>query len=185
MRIKADLIRAAVFFTAKKDPREYLTGFHITSKHIEATNGHIAVQIKHESKRVKKGIYLIRGRIPAKSEYIEFIIRNDLNIVRFYDDLNVELGVSGLDVIDGVFPNLSEKVIKPLVKEPIDNTETPRVNPDYIGLVGKAFCKGGHYKGIDLEFRGLNSAIVIKPVGSYMNEVYGNPVIIIMPMRTF
>lgn len=47
MIIQSKLIRAALVCAAKNDVRYYLCGIHITPKHIEATNGHVALRMEH------------------------------------------------------------------------------------------------------------------------------------------
>lgn len=47
MIIQSKLIRAALVCAAKNDVRYYLNGLHITPKHIEATNGFVALRMTH------------------------------------------------------------------------------------------------------------------------------------------
>ncbi|HCR5896813.1 TPA: hypothetical protein OO316_004141, partial [Shigella flexneri] len=47
MIIQSKLIRAALVCAAKNDVRYYLNGLHITPKHIEATNGSVALRMAH------------------------------------------------------------------------------------------------------------------------------------------
>lgn len=180
MKIKAKIIRAATFFQAKNDCREYLCGFNITKHHVQATNGHIAVQMLHNASNVKKGIYNIKGNIPVKTDTIEFVILKSVNCVKCLDLFGEVLAVLPLKVIEGKFPKLEEKIITPLLKEKINNTEIPRLNPDYMGVVSKAFKK--HKGGVDLEFRGANKAIIVKIASEFFHEEFGRPTIIIMPM---
>lgn len=182
MKIKANIIRAAREFQAKNDVRYYLNGFNVTASRVEATNGHVAITMQHDTKRAKKGIYNIIGRIPAKCYEVEFIINKDISIVKYLCAFGSTLSVGIVEVIKDKFPNINEKTIKPLLAKPIDSTTIPCMNADYIALASKAF-KGFKKPCLDFEFRGEQSAAIVKLHGKYPNEEFGNPIIIIMPVR--
>lgn len=181
MIIKASIIKAARYFEAKNDCRSYMCGFNITRKHIQATNGHVAVQMLHGASKVKKGIYSIKGNIPVKTESIEFIISKRINCAKLFDIHGDNIGLLPLSIIDGKYPELEEKIISKLMSEEVNNTEIPRINPEYIGLLAKAFNKP--YTGIDLEFRGENKAVVAKIASDFYFEEFGRPTVLIMPIR--
>lgn len=182
MKIKANLIRAAREFQAKNDCRHYLCGINITGKTVEATNGHVAITMDHGIKRAKKGIYNIIGRIPAKCYEIEFVIKKDISIVKFLCGLGSLLSVCIVEVVDGKFPNLQTKVLKELLASPTDNTVIPCMNADYVALASKAF-KGLQFPQLDFEFRGEQKAVIVKLYGELQNIEFGNPTIVIMPVR--
>lgn len=181
MKIKAKLIRATEPFQAVKDCREYLCGFNVSENFIQATNGHCAIQMDHQLENPEKGIYKITGKIPAKAEYVDFIISKAVNCVRFLDFFGEEIGVTKLKIIEGNYPNIKEKILNPLLAKSVCNLETPRVNPEYVGFIAKAFKIP--FIGVDFEFRGINEAIIAKIPSKLYNDEFGNPVIIIMPIK--
>lgn len=183
MRIPAKMIRAALVCVAKNDVRFYLCGINITKKHIESTNGHTAIQMTHGVKRIKEGVYKIKGRIPAKCLVVQFVIRKDLQIVKFLGFCDELLGVSVVEVVDGRFPNITEKILKPLLEKPISNDVLPLLNADYLAIPSKAFTGYKWAPGINIECRGESEAALLKMEGGFPNEEYGSPVIIIMPVR--
>ena len=180
MKLPARMVKAAIAFSAVNDVRHYLCGIHVTSKFIEATNGHVAIQMSHGVKRAKKGIYAIKGKIPAKAISIEFVVTKRLCIARLLDGFDNEIGVRQLEVIDKKFPELQNKVIKEIMEKPICNDSIPRLNACYIGIIDKAFDHP--FVGCDMEFRGENTAVIVKLAG-YPNELFGYPTIIIMPVN--
>ena len=182
MRLPARMVKAAIAFSANKNNelRDYLCGIHVTSKFIEATNGHVAIQMKHGVKRAKKGIYAVKGAIPAKAIYIEFIVTKKLCIARLLDGFDNEIGVRQLEVINKKFPELQNKIIKNILEKPICNESIPRLNACYIGIIDKAFDYP--FVGCDMEFRGKDTAVIVKLAG-YPNELFGFPIIIIMPVK--
>ena len=97
----------------KKDVRFYLRGFNVTKNHIEATDGKVLLRMKHDAKRVKEGIYIIKGRIPAKCINIKF----KKDIVEFLCHVNTVIGVAVLEKVDGKYPNF-DKVISELLINP-------------------------------------------------------------------
>lgn len=183
MKISAKMIRAALTCMAKNDVRSYLCGINITKKYIEATNGHTAIQMTHGAKRVKAGIYNIKGRIPAKCLIVQFVIRKDFQIVKFLGFCDEVLGVAVVEVIEGKFPNLEDKILKKLLDKPINNDVLPLLNSDYLAIPSKAFTGYKWPVSINIECRGEHEAVLLKMEDGFPNDEYGNPVVIIMPAR--
>lgn len=180
MKLSAKIVKAAMVCQAKNDVRTYLQGFNITAKHIEATNGHVCVRMEHGIKRAKKGIYNIKGRIPAKCIDIEFIVKKDLKLVRFLGFCDEEIGLAPLEVIDGKFPNLGKVIKQRTAKN--DSNIVALMNVDYMAYPAKMFKE--RFVSIKQEFNGEYSAIKMTLDGKFMNEIYGNPVFIVMPTRS-
>lgn len=174
------MVKAAIAFSAKNDVREYLCGIHVTPKFIEATNGHVAIQMSHGIKRAKSGIYAIKGKIPAKAIDIEFIVTKRLCVARLLDGFGNELGLRQLEVIDKKFPQIQDKVIRGILEKPICNDSIPRLNACYIGIIDKAFDHP--FVGCDMEFRGEDVAVIVKLAG-FPDELFGSPTIVIMPVK--
>lgn len=77
MIIQSKLIRAALVCAAKNDVRYYLNGLHITPKHIEATNGFVALRMTHGIRTKKNIIVQFEGGVPAKAETTELIFSKE------------------------------------------------------------------------------------------------------------
>lgn len=180
MKISAKIIRAAMVCQARDDIRYYLNGFKINKKYVQSTNGHVAVQMEHGLKRIKDGIYFIQGKIPAKAELVKFIIRKNLKIVEFIGVCDEVVGVSILEIIEGNFPDIDNKIIKPLKSKKINNKNIPRISTEYLSLTNRMFKF--KYLSCDMEFRGEDTAILVKFSGGLINEECGNPELIIMPV---
>ncbi len=182
MKIPAKMIKAVAPFTATKDVRFYLRGFNVTSKYIQATNGHVAIQLEHGIKRAKKGIYNIKQKVPAKCVTVEFHITKTRSFVEFLDLCDEVIGMSVVEVIDAKFPNIEDKILRELYKKPIDNVNLPRIQTQYLALLSIAF-KSIPVAGVEFEFRGEAKVILCKAPKNHYSDELGNPVVIIMPMR--
>jgi len=159
-----------------------LCGFNVTSKYIQATNGHVAIQLEHGIKRAKKGIYNIKQKVPAKCVTIEFHITKTRSFVEFLDLCDEVIGMSVVEVIDSKFPNIEEKILCDLYKKPINNVSLPRMQTQYLSLLSIAF-KSIPMAGIDFEFRGKYDPVLCKAPKNHYSDELGNPVVIIRPMR--
>jgi len=176
MKINSNQLRAAKVCQAKDDVRYYLNGIHIYKNKIEATNGHIAVQMTM-SKRVKSDRILnIQGPTPKKAQESEFVFGRD-NFVKHYDSFGSLIKISVVDVIDGKFPDINRVIPKHFKSIPTIGVETT-----YIGLFGKMFdCRFG---GIArLKFTGENGSMLLTSTSAPINNEYGNPKFVVMPAR--
>ena len=179
MKLSAKKVKAAIVCQATNDVRTYLQGFNINAKYIEATNGHVCVRMEHGIKRAKKGIYRIKGRIPAKCIDIEFIIKKDLKLVRFLGICEEEIGLATLEVIEGKFPTLDKVIPKNTMKR--SNEIIPLMNVDYVAYPAKMFTD--KFVSIKQEFFGEMKSVKMTLDGKNKNEIYGNPIYIVMPTR--
>lgn len=175
MKINSKQLRAAKVCQAKDDVRYYLNGIHIYKNKIEATNGHIAVQMTMKN-RIKRDLILnIQGPIPKTAKDSIFVFGKD-NFVKHYDSFGSLIKISVVDVIDGKFPDINR--VLPTKFESVDSIG---VKASYIGLFGEMFdCKWGAAK---LQFTGKNGAMLLTAVTDTINDEYGNPKFIVMPTR--
>jgi DNA polymerase III sliding clamp (beta) subunit (PCNA family) len=176
MKISSKQLKAAALCQGKGDIRHYLNGIHIYEDKIEATNGHIAVQMTM-SKKIKRDLILnITGIIPKKAQDSVFVFGDD-NFVKNYDKYGALISVLVVDVIDGKFPDLNRVMPKGFKEVSHIGVET-----SYLHLFGKMFdCR---YGGIaKLQFTGENGSMLLTSVNSHINDEYGNPKFIVMPAR--
>lgn len=109
MIIQSKLIRAALVCAAKNDVRYYLNGLHITPKHIEATNGHVALRMEHGIRTKKNIIVQFEGPVPAKAETTELVFNKEAFAIH-RDAFNLRISITGIKLVDGLFPDM-ERVI--------------------------------------------------------------------------
>jgi hypothetical protein len=176
MKISSKQLRAAKLCQAKNDIRYYLNGIHIYKNKIEATDGHMAVQMTM-SKRIRRDIILnINGAIPKKAISSVFVFGKE-NIVKNYDIFGVLLNVLVVDVIDGKFPDL-----KRVIPTKFKSVDCIGVNTSYIGLFGKMFeCRWGDIA--KLQFTSKNGTMMLTSNSVSVNFEYGDPKFIVMPVR--
>lgn len=179
MKIKSKLLRAAQVCQAKNDCREYLCGIHIKGNHVESTDGHTCVRMSMKESIDKEIIVNIRGRVPAKAVDSTFEIGEVEAIVKHYDLCHQLLSVQVVDVINGKYPDFDRVIPKDDKKAAINEIG---INPDYIGRFSKMFAisKMCHAK---VELFGINNAIKMTSLNAIINEEYGNPVFVVMPIR--
>jgi len=176
MKINSKQLRAAKVCQAKDDIRYYLNGIHIYKNKIEATNGHIAVQMTMKN-RIRRDLILnIQGPIPKSAEESIFVFGKD-NFVKHYDSFGSLIKISVVDVIDGKFPNI-EKVMPTNFKK----VATIGVNTGYFGLFSKMFDQN-FGEVARLKFTGDNGAMLLTSDSQLINEDYGNPKFIVMSAR--
>ena len=176
MKISSKQLKAAALCQGKNDIRYYLNGIHIYKNIIEATNGHIAVQMTM-SKRIKRDLILnINGIIPKKAQDSVFVFGKD-NFVKNYDMYGNLLSILTVDVIDGKFPD-----IKRVIPTEFKTVSYIGVNTSYLSLFGKMFnCRfGGAAK---IQFSGLKGSMLVTSPNGLINEEYGNPKFIVMPVN--
>lgn len=113
MIIQSKLIRAALVCAAKNDVRYYLNGLHITPKHIEATNGFVALRMTHGIRTKKNIIVQFEGGVPAKAETTELIFSKE-PIAVHRDQFQRRLSITGIKLVDGCFPDLERIIPKNL-----------------------------------------------------------------------
>ena len=176
MKINSNQLRAAKVCQAKDDVRYYLNGIHIYKNKIEATNGHIAVQMTMTN-RIKRDLILnIQGPIPKSAKDSVFVFGND-NFVKHYDSFGSLIKISVVDVIDGKFPDVTRVIPTNFKSIPTIGVETA-----YLGLFSKMFEQ--RFGGIArLNFTGENGAMLMTSTNGNINEEYGNPKFVVMPSR--
>lgn len=185
MKIKSDLLRAAMHATAKEDVRRYLCGIHITRKHVQASNGHIALQMEHGAKIRNPITIIIKGKIPVKSIITKFEFVRDGKmdgLAKHYDALGFITAIHAIEVIEQRFPDFTKDILfGDLTKFDFKNP-MPAINPEYMGLPTKMFPKEKFTSMRAAPSDNLNSAVLFHFSG-FVREHYGNPQFIVMPMR--
>ena len=175
MKIPSNMLRAAMHCQGDKDVRFYLNGVHIKNKHIEATNGHVAVRMTMEKSCRKDIIVSFKSKIPAAAVSTVLALKGE-TIAKHYDVNDELIAVSVIEIIKGKFPDVS-KVIKKESKP----TEQIGVNPSYIALWSKMFKQ--KFPAAKMTFNGKENAINMTALSGVINHDYGNPIFVIMPTR--
>ena len=176
MIIPSKLIRAALVCAAKNDVRYYLCGLHVTPKHIEATNGHVALRMEHGIRTKKNIIVQFEGNVPAKAETTELIFNKE-PIAIHRDQFQRRLSISGIKLLDGRFPDLDRVIPKVL-----DLTVSPVIQADYLSYPEKMFGRERKFLPVQLRLSTEYGAVRIQfdPV---INTNFGNPEFVVMPCR--
>lgn len=184
MKIKSQLLAAAQYCQSKNDIRHYLNGIHITRKYVMATNGHVAIRMEH-GKRVRNPITInINGKVPAKAEWTKFTFGRDGQtdgIAKHYDAMGFLMSVHTLSIIEGKFPDLSKDGLFGDMDLFSFENPMPAINSEYMALPKKLFPKN--------KFCAVRPAPMgdDKPVlmvfDDFVKHEYGDPKLLIMPMR--
>ncbi|GKX58370.1 hypothetical protein [Leminorella grimontii] len=174
MRIKTNQLRAASVCVSVRDPRPALAGIHITSKYVEATNGHVAIRMEHSARVRKSTVIKIHGRLPLRAEETELKLGIGEPIAIHYDRHGLRCGVSMVDIINSAFPSI-DKVIEFTPEEGV-----PAFACCYLAYPSKMFK--GYFHGAKLKFNGERKPAFIT-FSREVREKYGNPLFIVMPQR--
>ncbi|QAY18001.1 DNA polymerase III beta subunit [Pseudoalteromonas phage C7] len=177
MKIDSCKLRAAQKFAAVNDPRYYLCGIRINGKHIEATNGHVAVRMDSDVSTKRDLIVSFKGKIPAKAVETVLTFKKGKETAYHYDGMMNLISAQLFDIVDGKFPELDKVIPTEMTKG-----EFPNINSIYLKLIHDAFAGGKNdYFGAKAVSYGVGEKVVFK-LPSLKNHTFGNPVIIIMPM---
>lgn len=184
MKIKSNLLRAAMLVQAKNDVRRYLCGLHINRKYVQATNGHVAVQMEHSAKIRNPITIIILGKIPAKAELTKFAFGKDGKrggMAKHYDALGFMIAIHPIEVVTGNFPDFTNKNIFGDIDRFDFKNPMPAINPEYMTLPSKMFKEQRHMAMRPAPSK--EGGPVLMHFSGLTKEVYGNPQFIVMPMR--
>lgn len=140
MKIKADLLHAAIQFKATNDVRHYLNGIHFKEGFIESTNGHVAVQLKSDHEHTEEFptgtiIEFKKKVVPLKVDMIDLSKDESGNVIaKWFDFTGKMIGVDYGELVEGKkFPDFDR------ILTPENSGELPTINCEYYGLIPKAF----------------------------------------------
>lgn len=176
MIIQSKFIRAALVCAAKNDVRYYLNGLHITPKHIEATNGHVALRMEHGIRTRKNIIVQFEGPVPAKAETTELVFNKEAFAIH-RDVFERRISITGIKLVDGLFPDM-ERVIP----KKVDFSINPVIQAKYLSYPEKMFGRERKFIPVQLQPSGEHGAVRFQfdPV---INTTYGNPEFVVMRCR--
>lgn len=176
MIIQSKQLRAALVCAAKNDARYYLCGVHITPKHLEATNGHVALRMEHGIRTKKNIIVQFEGSVPAKAETTELIFTKE-PIAIHRDQFQRRLSITGIKLLDGRFPDLERVIPKKL-----DLSIQPVIQARYLTYPEEMFGRERTFIPVQLRPSYDGGAVRIQ-FDSVINATYGNPQFVVMPCR--
>lgn len=180
MKIKTCKLRAADEFRAKGDVRHYLNGIHINNKYIQATNGHVAIQMDSEVKTRLDVIVRFKGKIPKSAETTKLEFSKGKNIAYHHDGMGELVSVQIFYVEEGKFPDF-KRIIPNEFKL---GSEYPMLNAEYMAFAHRAFgsCKNKFIGMLPIHYTDKEGIVLFRATSSQIYN-YGNPIIAIMPMR--
>jgi len=182
MKVKTCKLRAADEFRAKGDPRSYINGIRINKSHIQATNGHIAISMDSEIKTRMDIIVRFVGKIPKSAIDTKLTFSSSGNIAYHYGAMKELLSVQVFHIEDGRFPDF--KRFTPNKSEFKLSGSFPMLNAEYMAVAFRAFgSKKNRFIGMKpVNYDGPEKSVIYSVEG-IQDEDYGNPIIVIMPMR--
>ncbi|MGV8004063.1 hypothetical protein QPK14_18850 [Photorhabdus temperata subsp. temperata] len=170
MIIDSHLLRAALVCVAKVNKHPQLTGVHISSKYIEATNSHVAVRMEHNVDTDIDLIIRFDDDIPEAAENTKIDLDGGSKAFHYDEDGRL-LGFNNLKILDGRFPDF-DKII-PTEKQDV----MPFFCTEYLSYPAQMFGRG---IAVLMEPSGMKTACRFR-FCPLTNKYYGNPVFIVMP----
>lgn len=167
--LPAQALKAAQYFQAKGDVRDYLNGILVDKAgFIVAGNGHVLIRIESaDATHLDESVIVdVIGSIPQKADLAEFVFASDdSGIVKFASNFGRSVHQNRRDcmcsfrLIDGKYPDY-QKVFK---KAKPKSVASIGINTNYVALIGKAaeVLGGNKYSGGEFIFRGQNDAIEV------------------------
>lgn len=181
MKIKSCKLRAADEFRAKGDIRNYLNGIHINKDFVQATNGHVAIQMKSEVKTSLDVIVRFKGKIPKSAITTKLEFSKGKNIAYHYDGLNELISVQIFTIEEGKFPDFKKVLPEKLVVKNVH----PTLSAEYMATAHKAFGNPRNRIAMKVVHCDDASKAVIYEVKSPSLHDCGEPLVVIMPMRDY
>lgn len=180
MKIKTCKLRAADEFRAKGDVRNYLNGIHINKDFVEATNGHVAIQMRSETKTNLDVIVRFKGKIPKSAQDTELEFNKGKNIAYHYDINGTLVDVQMFYIEDGIFPDFKKFLPSKLSL----GEKFPMLSAEYMAIAHKAFgSQKNKFIGMEVvHYTDENGLVVYRPKTTYLVD-HGGPLIAIMPMK--
>lgn len=179
MFIDTDLLRAALCCVADEtEARSYLRGVHITPTHIQATNGKAAVSMEHGADTDINGVFIVHGDIPDNADGTEIgTFDGELFAIHYEsvsDDEEERVGCNRLEVVECRYPDFDK--LLPAEPEPCD--KQPIFASHLLALPYRMF---GEPVPVRLKPYGRTAPcqVIVNPMTA---ELYGDPLLIIMPM---
>lgn len=179
MKIKSCKLRAADEFRAKGDVRNYLNGIRINKDFVQATNGHIAIQMNSEVKTRLDVIVRFKGKIPKSAHTTKLEFSKGKNVAYHYDNMDELISVQIFNIEEGKYPDF--KLVLP-EKFKIENAH-PTLAAEYMAVAHKAF--GGAKIKVAMKVAhctSMTGAVVYEVKSPSLHEC-GSPLVVIMPMR--
>ncbi|MDE8556081.1 hypothetical protein [Pantoea vagans] len=177
MFIHTDLLRAALCCVAdQKEERRYLQGVNITSTHIQATDGRAFISMEHGCNDTTEGVFIFEGPIPDEADgtVIKHLGGNDWLAVHMQESGKV-VWQTVIEQVDAHYPDFSRL----LSGEPEQCTSFPIFQARLLALPYRMFDMGI----VPVKFKpwgdGRPCQLILDET---VNRLYGNPVLIIMPM---
>ena len=175
MKIPSNLLRAAMHCQSNDDYRHFLRGVHIKNNHVEACNGHVAVRMTMDDSCERDLIISIKSKVPASARQTVMVLEGE-TIAKHYDIADNLIAVSVIEVIEGDYPNFDKFI--PSESSPV--TEIG-VNPGYVNLWPKMFKESR--SSMKMKFNGEKSVIRLTSTSAVINQNYGDPLFLIMPVK--
>lgn len=180
MFIHTDLLRAALCCVAdENEKRRYLQGVHITPTHIEATNGCAAISMEHGTETETNSVFIVHGEIPDDADGTVIEILGGSWFAMHYeaigDDEQRFVGSNDLERIECHYPDFSRL----LPDEPQPCAEIPMFSSHLLALPDRMFGRS-----VPVKFKSYGKSapcqLLVDPVTVHY---YGNPFLLIMPLR--
>ena len=173
MFIYTDLLRAALCCVAnQEEKRKILRGVHISTTHIQATNGIAAVSMKHDAKPEIEGVFILHGDIPASAEGTVFQQIGSQWIAVHMDDYERPVGHNELELVGGEFPDIGKL---------LSSDEEPCA--ELLALPYRMFGKEFASTPVKFKFFGPEKPCQVL-INAAISSFYGDPVLVIMPMKS-
>lgn len=175
MLIFTDILRAALCCVAdEKEERTYLQGVRITPTHIQACNGVALVSMEHDDNTDIDGVFLFKGHIPDNAEGTYINLLDDGWVAIHVDEFEHAVSSSALTKIECRYPDVN----KLLPAEPDPCEEFPMFSSSLLNLPYRMFGPSV------LKFKPYGKSapcqVLLDPV---VNKYYGNPFLVLMPLR--
>lgn len=179
MMFPTDILRAALCCVAdENEHREYLRGVRVTPTHIKATNGNAAVMMEHDAETNIDAVFIVYGGIPNTAEGTLIRRLNDGWMAFHFDEDDQHVGSNELVEMKCRYPDFSK--LLPTESEPCDGL--PMFSSHLLALPYLMFGEVLGFTPVRFKPYGKTAACQLI-FDSGVNRLFGNPFMVIMPVR--
>lgn len=183
LRISSARLRAAMRFCAKDDPRYYLGGVHISRDYIYATDGFMAIRMKHDAKVRSDVIVKLSHKVPPKSTLTKLHLLGEDSYAEHFNYHGQVIAMSSIEIIHGKHPDINGLLQK--ARERPEGNKMPSLRASLLQRACKAICLNGVTENtLTCKIpENKEDAVLFFSTSSICNNALGSPEIIIMPVR--
>lgn len=175
MLFKSNMLWIALTVTSEVNPKrpQLKNTIHITSWHVESTNGAVCIRMEHGIPINEDVDTTVRffDEIPEAAEFSELRFDGEHRVIH-YDGNKTEIACDRIELVNCRYPDIDKAICDEV------SDKLPCIGPEHLALPYILF--GDYAIVIRLHPSGEKTPVRVE-FDAYVNEEFGNPLLLIMP----